>query len=107
MKTLAAYTCPDTIFPPFFNVSRDDDGSVVVSIRGNPTVKEGVRVCGHDCAPGGPGCNNYCNRHPDKSLPMADRPEPCTHFKCAETVSYRMRADEWEAIKAMIAAGTL
>jgi len=35
-----------------------------------------VLICGRDCHPGGPNCNNYCGHDPSK--PLADLPMPAT-----------------------------
>ncbi len=39
-KTLAAYTAPTSPFPPFLNMTQDEAGNVVVTLRSPPV--EGV-----------------------------------------------------------------
>lgn len=92
MTTLAAWTSMRTIYPEFLNASVDGD-EVVVILRERPTHVDGVRVCGHTCHPGGQHCNNYCNLHPDKSLPMADHPEPHSFERDGRTSEIRMPLD--------------
>jgi len=87
-ECLAAFTAFGGTYPPYINFSLDGD-DVVVTIREAETQIEGVRVCGRTCHPGGAHCNNYCNMHPDKSIPMAD--SPLDHCFPREGKSAQMR----------------
>lgn len=93
--TIAAFTPPaHAPYPPFINISEAEDGKVRVSLRANPTVREGVHVCGFPkdrgqlarCTPGDENCNNYCNMAPQNG-PMADAPIPITFPVCGDTVA--------------------
>lgn len=96
-------------YPGYLNLTRLEDGSVVVTVRASPTKRHGVYVCAHArdagpgrCVPGGPSCNNYCNMHPDKSKPMADSPLDCEHTDCGASASFTMPAEAWSAIVARL-----
>ena len=84
-KCLAAYTKPGASYPGYVNISREDDGTVSLFVRGDPTITDGAYVCGYAprakgqpgrCTPGDDRCNNYCNMAPGKG-PMQDSPAPC------------------------------
>lgn len=100
MKCIAAYTNPGADYPGYVNVSQDDDGSIVVTTRGDPKKVDGSYLCGYAgdkgqpgrCTPGDSRCNNYCNMAPEKG-PMQPHPLPCTLVICGETVSVRITAD--------------
>ena len=108
---ITAYTKPGANYPGYVNVSRDDDGSIIITTRGDPKIVQGAFVCGYArdkgrpgrCTPGDEHCNNYCNLAPEKG-PMVDHPAPTEHTICGETVSVRLTADEWEGLKAGVGA---
>lgn len=113
MKTcIAAFTALGSIYPGYINVSRDDDGTIIISMRGDPTVRDGRYVCGHAsdkgrpgrCTPGDEHCNNYCNLAPEKG-PMTDSPAPCVQTFEGATVGLRLAAGEWAALLAELAKG--
>jgi hypothetical protein len=101
-KCIAAWTSLAPVYPGYVNFSHDDDGSIIVSVRGDPTTRDGAYICGYErdkgqpgrCTPGDAHCNNYCNKAPQKG-PMADRPKPCTMTNTGETVMARMTAAEF------------
>jgi hypothetical protein len=109
---IAAYTKRDQIFPGYVNASREDDGTVVVTVRGDPKTVDGIYICGHSldrgrpgrCTPGDQSCNNYCNMAPEKG-PMQDAPLPCQQTYSGETVSVRLTADEWARLLAEFTKG--
>lgn len=105
-KLIAAYTTLAPIYPGYVNVSSDDDGSVVVTVRGDPDTRaDGFYTCGHAadkgahgrCTPGDDHCNNYCNMAPSKG-PMVDHPKPCSRTFEGKTVSVRLTAAEWGSL---------
>jgi hypothetical protein len=95
MSEQYGYTPPTSPYPPFFNVTVEGD-EVVVTVRAEPTAKEGVRLCGHDCIPGKEGCNNYCRHWPLGYVP--NRPEPMTHYRCGASASMRMPLEEFRKL---------
>ena len=106
MRTcIAAFTGLAPIYPGYLTASREDDGTVVVTMRGDPTVRDGCFVSGHTadkgkhgrCTPGDENCNNYCNRAPEKGA-MADRPKDCIQTFEGSTVTVRLTASEWAAL---------
>jgi hypothetical protein len=109
-KLITAYTTLEPIYPGFVNVSRDDDGSVVLYVRGNPETRDGAYICGFAadkgkpgrCTPGDHACNNYCNMAPDKG-PMVDSPAPCTQTFEGKAATLRLSADAWETVLAGLA----
>ncbi|MER9376020.1 hypothetical protein [Mesorhizobium sp. M0491] len=110
-KLIAAYTTLEPIYPGFANVSRNDDGSVVIYVRGNPEVRtDSGYICGFAadkgmpgrCTPGDDACNNYCNMAPQKG-PMVDRPAPCTQTSEGKAATLRLMGDEWEKLLAGLA----
>lgn len=104
-KCLAAFTTLAPIYPGYVNVSRDENGGVVISVRGDPDVRAGAYICGHAsdagrpgrCTPGDENCNNYCNLAPQKG-PMVDEPKPCTQTFEGKLATVRLSADEWSAL---------
>lgn len=68
-KLLVAYTKPGSDYPGYVNLTEQDDGSVILTVRGDPTVAKGRYICGYAsdkgcagrCTPGDEHCNNYCN----------------------------------------------
>ncbi|RWP84906.1 MAG: hypothetical protein EOR12_27125 [Mesorhizobium sp.] len=103
-KLLTAYTTLAPVYPGYVNVSQDDDGSVVIIIRGDPeTHTDRSYICGHAvdrgkpgrCTPGDVACNNYCNLAPEKG-PMVDHPAPCSQTFEGKTATVRLSADEWQ-----------
>lgn len=102
-KLIAAYTTLEPIYPGFVNVSRNDDGSVVIYVRGSPEIHaDGAYICGFVADKGKPGrctlgdhaCNNYCNLATQKG-PMVDSPAPCSQTFEGKTAAVRLTADEW------------
>lgn len=88
-----AYTASDKLYPGYVSINREPNGDLTVTVREAPTIKAGVRVCGRDCIPLGPFCNNYCNH--DKSRPIADRPEETEHVIDGTTASFSIPAVDW------------
>ena len=111
-KYIAACTTLAPIYPGYVNFSREDDGSVTVTVRGDPQTRDGAYVCGYAsdkgapgrCTPGDDHCNNYCNTAPQKG-PMQDSPKPCQQTFCGETTSVRLTADEWASLLAEASKG--
>lgn len=95
-RTIAAVTTTTEVYPGYLNVSADDAGAIVITARGDPTMVDGVRICGQTCQPGGEHCNNYCNH--DTSKPMPDAPEDHTFARCGDTVMVRLTPAEWQSI---------
>jgi hypothetical protein len=102
-KYMAACTTLAPISPGYVNVSRDDDGSVIITVRGDPeTHADRAYICGHSvdrgkpgrCTPGDERCNNYCNLAPEKG-PMVDHPAPCSQTFEGKTAAVRLSAEEW------------
>lgn len=109
-KLMGASTTLAPIYPGYVNVSRDDDGSVVVTVRGDPHTRDGAYICGHAADKGKPGrctagddhCNNYCNMAPQKG-PMQDHPLPCAQTFEGATASVRLTEAEWSKLLQEIA----
>ncbi|ESY89014.1 hypothetical protein X739_00450 [Mesorhizobium sp. LNHC220B00] len=102
-KYMAACTTLGPIYPGYVNVSRDEDGSVVITVRGDPDVRvNSAYICGHAvdrgkpgrCTPGDEACNNYCNLAPEKG-PMVDHPASCSQTYEGKTAAVRLSAEEW------------
>ncbi|WP_136617081.1 MULTISPECIES: hypothetical protein [Mesorhizobium] len=102
-KLMAAFTTLGPIYPGFVNVSRNDDGSVTIYVRGDPEVRaDSAYICGHAvdkgkpgrCTPGDQHCNNYCNLAPEKG-PMVDHPASCSQTYEGKTAAVRLSAEEW------------
>jgi hypothetical protein len=105
MKKIGAWTAPHGSYPPYVNITFEDD-EAIVTVREAPVEYEGVYVCGFKgrddhspgrCVPDGPACNNYCNMAPEKG-PMQDHPLPCRHVKSGQTVVVRMPLVEFQAM---------
>ena len=46
-KLIAAHTTLAPVYPGYVNVSRDDDGAVIVTVRGDPAVmNDASHICG-------------------------------------------------------------
>jgi hypothetical protein len=110
-KLIAVYTTLEPIYPGFVNVSTDDDGSVIVYVRGNPETRaDSAYICGFaadkgkpgKCTPGDERCNNYCNLAPDRG-PMVDHPAPCSQTFEGKIAAVRLTADEWEKLLGALA----
>lgn len=97
MSHSVAYTAPGTSYPGFVNLTRNEDGTYTLTVRGDPEAREGIHVCGQTCLPGGPTCNNYCNLAPAKG-PMQPSPERCTHVKCGEQVTITLTGEALDAL---------
>lgn len=93
MSRQAAHTTPAGIFPGYINATLNDDRSVTVSVRGDPLIYEGVRVCGRDCSPGRTGCNNYCGHAQDELMPCS--PAAVMHTKEGPTARVRLPMEAW------------
>ena len=81
-KLIAAHTNSGIGYPGYINFTREDDGTISVHFRGDPTVRpDGEYICGYAADKGKPGrctagddhCNNYCNMAPEKG-PMQRAP---------------------------------
>lgn len=107
----AAVTTSAPIYPAFVNFTRNPDGTVTVTARGDPKSHEGVHVCGGGedkgkpgrCTPGDDACNNYCNMAPAKG-PMADRPKPTTVHREGPISTLTLTAIEFDALRTAAAA---
>ena len=110
-KCIAAHTNPGCDYPGYVNFTRENDGTVSVFLRGDPSVVEGVYMCGYSrdegqpgrCTPGDEHCNNYCNFAPQKG-PMQKAPVSCSHVKCGETTKLTLSADAFNALIAELSA---
>lgn len=91
MKNLAALTKPGGMYPGFISINKQDDGSVTIDVREIAKEYEGVKVCGHQCKPGGHGCNGYCEG-------KSDKPEPHHHVKEGAQVRITLTEEEWQSI---------
>lgn len=110
-KCITAHTNLDDTYPGFINFTREDDGTVSVHLRGNPTTTQGVYICGHArdkgqpgrCSPGDERCNNYCNMAPEKGK-MQPAPMPCTHIRPGATEKLTLSAKDFDALVAALTA---
>lgn len=117
-QLIAAVTPGGEHLPPYINATLQEDGSVRVTLRANSVTKDGCRICRYgpsdpqyrvgDCYPGGPGCNNYCNMHPDRksaggSMNMPPSPESQTFTYEGETVSAVFSKADWDVFVAACA----
>lgn len=110
-KLIAAHTTLALIYPGYVNVSREDD-DVIITVRGDPKIRDGAYICGNPsdkgkhgrCTAGDENCNNYCNMAPQKG-PMQDHPAPCTQTFEGETVTVRLSDDEWRALAGGLVKG--
>ena len=98
----AAHTKSDPTFPGYVNL-KHQDGAFVLTVRGDPTIKKGVHVCGVTCFPGGPACNNYCGIR--STQPTADKPNENTYVDAGMTAELRLAPHEM--INWMLQAGVL
>jgi hypothetical protein len=104
-KCLNAHTNPGTDCPGYINFTREDDGTISVHLRGNPTIVEGEYICGYACdkgqsgrcTPGDGKCNNYCNMAPEKG-PMQKCPLPCRQVYAGQTEKLTLSAADFEAL---------
>jgi hypothetical protein len=111
-KLIGAHTNLDPVYPGYVNFTREDDGTVSVILRGNPTVREGSYICGYRvdkgqpgrCTPGDERCNNYCNMAPEKG-PMQKAPLDCSQVTCGETVKLTLSAADFAALVAELPNG--
>lgn len=102
-KLVHAMTKMNSPYPGYVNVSCEDDGTFVLTVRGDPSSREGCYVCGYAsdkgqpgrCTPGDAHCNNYCNMAPEKG-PMQKHPLGCTQVLCGDTANVRLSAAEFE-----------
>lgn len=103
-KCITAHTNPG-LDPGYINFTREDDGTVSVHLRGNPSTIDGEYICGfaHDrgkpgrCTPGDDRCNNYCNMAPQKG-PMQKHPLPCKQTYAGQTEKLTLSAADFEAL---------
>ena len=110
-KCISAHTNPGVDYPGYINFTREDDGTVSVFLRGDPSTVEGRYVCGNPsdkgkpgcCTPGDDNCNNYCNSAPQKG-PMQKAPASCSHVKCGETTKLTLSAAAFEVLIAELSA---
>ncbi|RWF33732.1 hypothetical protein [Mesorhizobium sp.] len=104
-KLIAACTTLAPLYPGFVNFSRNEDGSVDITVRGDPTTVAARYICGYArdkgqpgrCTPGDDHCNNYCNQAPEKGR-MQDSPLPCDQTHEGEFAVVKLTAAEWEAL---------
>lgn len=104
-KCISAHTNPGAEYPGFINFTREEDGSVSVTARGDPLQRDGVYVCAWArdkgqpgrCTPGDDHCNNYCNMAPQKGQ-MQKAPLPCTQVFCGETVKVTLTGGAFAAL---------
>jgi len=102
-KCINAHTNPG-FDPGYINFTREDDGSVSVHLRGNPSTVDGFYICGHAsdkgqpgrCTPGDDHCNNYCNLAPQKG-PMQPHPAKCSHVKVGATAMLTLSAADFDS----------
>lgn len=108
-KLISAHTNLDPNYPGYINFTREDDGSVSVHLRGDPSTVGGVYVCGYArdkgqpgrCSPGDDRCNNYCNMAPEKG-PMQKSPRDCSHIKEGATAKLTLSAESFDSLIAGI-----
>lgn len=89
-------------YPALVSINRNEDGSVTVSVRETPTVRDGCFVCvfaadkGQPgrCTPGDQHCNNYCNKAPQKGA-MADSPADCLQVFEGRHVAVTIPSELW------------
>ncbi|ODM71661.1 hypothetical protein [Bradyrhizobium elkanii] len=106
-KTIFAHTNLNALYPGYINFTREADGSVSVHLRGDPSVVDGVYVCGYArdkgqpsrCTPGDDRCNNYCNMAPQKGA-MQEHPAACVQVICADVEKLTLSAADFEALVA-------
>jgi hypothetical protein len=54
-ELITAYTKMTGTYPGYINVSREDDGTVVIIVRADPTTRPGEYICGYARNRGEPG----------------------------------------------------
>ena len=99
-KCLAAHTNPGANFPGYLNFTREDDGSVTVHFRADPSTSKGEYICGYAadrgklgrCTPGDDRCNNYCNMAPQKG-PMQKAPLGCEQINEGNAGTLKLSAE--------------
>ena len=104
-KCIAAHTNLDPSYPGYINFTREDDGTVSVHFRGDPSKVDGAYVCGYErdkgqpgrCTPGDDRCNNYCNLAPQKGE-MQKHPAACSHVREGMTATLKLSAADFEAL---------
>lgn len=109
-ELVGAYTKIAGLHPGYVNVSRNGE-TVILTVRGDPKVKEDSAFICTNAKDAGPGrcfagdenCNNYCNMAPEKG-PMQDRPKATRQVWPGETVSVSFTAEEWAAVISTIGA---
>lgn len=109
-ECMAACTTLAPVYPGYVNVSRNDDGSVVITVRADPKTFDGEYICGlaadkgkpGRCFPGDDHCNNYCNMASEKGA-MADHPLPCSQTIEGATATVRLSASEWTSLYSELA----
>lgn len=109
---MAAVTTLAPVYPGYVNLSREADGTVVVTVRGDPKSRSGVFVCAYPrdrgqpgrCTPGDEHCNNYCAAAPEKGEVQIS-PKDCVHTDEGETVSVRLTPAEWKTMLSEILEG--
>ncbi|RVC71293.1 hypothetical protein EN759_00320 [Mesorhizobium sp. M00.F.Ca.ET.038.03.1.1] len=106
MRTyIAACTTLAPVYPGYVNFSRNEDGSVDITVRADPKTVSGAYICGYArdkgqpgrCTPGDEHCNNYCNLAAEKG-PMQPRPLPCEQTFEGGTAVVKLSAAEWEKL---------
>lgn len=106
-KVIFAYTNFDPIWPGYINVSKNDDGTVTVILRGDPKKQNGSYICGFAkdkgthgrCTPGDDHCNNYCNMAPQKGK-MQDHPLECEQVLEGAFASLVLSAEAFQLLTA-------
>lgn len=99
---IAAHTNPGADYPGYINFTREDDGTITVHFRGDPSKRDGVYVCGcaadkgkpGRCTPGDEHCNNYCNMAPSKG-PMQKAPLDCVQVFEGSTATLKLSAEDF------------
>lgn len=111
MSKVIAHTNLDPVYPGYVNVTSTPDGGVAIHLRGDPTRRPGIYVCGFPaekgkygrCTPGDENCNNHCNMAPQKG-PMQDNPKPCEMVFSGSEATLALSAADWARLKALILA---
>lgn len=109
-ELIGAFTKSGGSYPAYVNVTRDGE-AVVLTVRGDPTIRQAAFICGHAvdkgqlgrCTPGDDNCNNYCNSAPEKG-PMQDMPKPCEQVFETKTVTVTFTAAEWASVVSAVMA---
>lgn len=112
MSLIAAHTTFSPAYPSYVNISEGAEGSVSITVRGDPVERDGSYICGFAadkgrhgrCTPGDEHCNNYCNMAPQAG-PMADAPKPCRQTISGDYAWVTLTADAWAALRAQILLG--